>query len=62
MNSKTATVVHGPAVWLGRSGPVIFESDDEVVVQLEGQDDAGRGWFVRMPRDCVEISAPWVSA
>lgn len=48
--SKRAKVVHGPGCWLDKTGDVLFEDAEWVVVRLESLDDAGRDSYnVRMP-------------
>lgn len=54
--SKRATVARGLSVWIGKSGPVLFESATEVVVEVEARDDAGHGVYrVRMPIGNVDF-------
>jgi hypothetical protein len=54
---RIATIMHGPQVWQdAKQGDVIFENDKEVVVLLQGRDDAGHAFYeVRMPIACVKI-------
>jgi hypothetical protein len=54
---RIATVIHGPQVWVdARQGDVLFEDDKEVVLLLQGRDDAGHSFYeVRMPIACVKI-------
>lgn len=57
MGIKIGHVLFGPLVWIGKSGPVIKQDHEFVVLAIESRDDGGRTntYDVRFPLTCVEI-------
>lgn len=54
METPTATVLYGP--WADKIGPILLQTADEIVLLLEGKDDAGPSKFeVRMPLQMVSL-------
>lgn len=55
---KTATVVFGPTVWVGKTGHILEETDSEVVIRIADRDDgkdSKNSYEVRMPKACVKM-------
>ncbi len=53
---RTATVVSGPEIWLGKSGAVLFMDLDWIVVEIVSKDSYGMDVFnVRFPIGYVKV-------
>lgn len=51
---KLIRVKYGPPCWENKTGSLLFEDGNMVMVKLFGKDDGGEGYFhVRMPKDCI---------